>query len=110
MPLPEILSSTLGLSEPWRVTNVSFSVDRKRLDITVSYDHNGGGSCPKCDQPDSSEATETKTIWFHESFLNYQTYLHSETPRTSCCKSILDISPPWSRDGSRFVRLQETMT
>jgi hypothetical protein len=106
MPLPEILSSALGLSKPWRVKDASFSCDRKRLDITVLFDHNEDGSCPHCEYQNQGEKT-APTTWFHDGFLNYKTYLHSPVPRNFSCPKIPQSKPPWVREGSKFVQVYE---
>jgi len=105
MQLPTIFSATLGLAKPWQVTQVIFTSDRRRLDITIEYEGSGGGDCPHCGKPESRGETERCT-WFHDNFFNYETYLHTRIPRPTCCEERSKIEPPWSRKGSRFVVLQ----
>jgi len=104
MQLTSIISSTLGLSKPWRITNVVFTPDRRQLDITIDCDQDDVGFCPICGMPGTLCNVETKT-WFHSDFFHYQTYLHTNTPRFSCCHNFFNVEPPWSR-GSKFVVVQ----
>jgi len=106
MELPEIFSATLGLTSPWRVTNVFFSNDRTQLDISVGYDRAVNCICPRTDKPCISMGTEIST-WCHNDFFHYETYLTARIPGTSCGDPATRIIPPWSQHGSRFVLLDD---
>jgi hypothetical protein len=42
------LEAALGLSPPWKVTDETFSVEEKRLDITIDFEPGRIFSCPVC--------------------------------------------------------------
>jgi len=107
MHLPGIFSATLGLTKPWEVTDIIFSNDCKRLDITIGYESDIQCECPHTKQPCTSMGTEIST-WFRNDFFNYETYLSARIPGTSCGNPTTRVNPPWSQKGSRFVLLDYT--
>lgn len=104
LELPTILSSTLGLFFPWKITDAFFSKEEKRLDITVYFMDDTYHPCPKCGSERNPCLTKLET-WHHSSFLNYSTYLHARVPHIECCGTIMPVERPWSRKGSKFALL-----
>lgn len=102
MPLdyPDIFSATLGLSESWQVTDVQFTAEEKRLDITLAYTAEGAVYCPLCGMPNSISHSADET-WYHSDFFCHATYLHTRVPFFQCC-SLQSVERPWSRAGSKF--------
>jgi len=105
MELPTIFSSTLGLSHPWQITEVSFATEEKRLDITVNFLDDNFLPCPCCGATGTSCQLKTET-WYHDDFFRYATYLHANVPHSVCCGAIIPVERPWSRQGSKFALLQ----
>ena len=105
MQLPTIFSATLGLAKPWYVTQVVFAGDGRRLDITIEYENDGLLACSRCGKSAPLAEAEDRT-WYHSDFFNYETYLHTRIPRTTCTCGMTGIEPPWSRKGSRFTVVQ----
>lgn len=104
MDMPKMISATLGLTPPWRVSNVTIGDDGKRLDITVSYDADSRKVCPRCGAVGVTCEADSET-WYHCDFFRYSTYLHTSVPRTSCCGRVHTVERPWARAGSRFVKI-----
>ena len=107
MDLPHIVSATLGLSSPWRVSSVTLADDGQRLDITVTCDTADGVVCPRCGARGVGCAADAESeTWYHHDFFRYATYLHARIPRLTCCGRHHTPERPWSRTGSKFVRIQ----
>jgi len=104
MPLPTILSAILGLSTPWKVTNLSFSNNYKRLEISVDFSQEDNPACQQCGALDQCTEKESCS-WFNKDFFSYETYLHSRSPRNPCCSTGGKIIPPWVQKGSKFVAI-----
>ena len=105
MEQPAIFSATLGLSYPWKVTEVTFASADNRLDITVDFDPGSQFVCSCCGRILSSSEGE-KEIWHHDSFLRYSTFLHARVPRVECeCGHTFPIERPWTRAGSKFAQV-----
>lgn len=77
------------------------------MDIVVDFDRCGTIVCPTCGNEGESCETETET-WHHDNFFNYATFLHVEVPLIRCpCCGIALVERPWSREGSKFIRIDE---
>lgn len=101
-----IFAATLGLSNPWRITSVSFAKDAKRMDITVEFAGGSVLSCPVCGNEGNTVCMATE-CWYHDDFFRYKTYLHANVPclKCSCCGEV-QPERPWSRKGSKFTLIQ----
>lgn len=101
----QIFSATLGLTQAWEISSVSFSDDEKRVDIVLKHAYDSGLACPLCGttgQP-GSRVNET---WHHDSFFSYTAYLHARVPRVHCTTcGTSPVERPWTRDGSKFVHM-----
>jgi len=104
LELPTILSSTLGLCFPWKITDTLFQKEERRLDITVHFQDGKFPPCPMCGSEEHCCLTKAET-WYHGSFLNYSTYLHAQVPHIECCGTLMPVERPWSRQGSKFVQV-----
>lgn len=100
MELPDIFSSTLGLSPPWEITGVHFAPTEKRLDITVAFTVVESITCPLCGEV-RKMCYSVDEVWFHSDFFCHATYLHTQVPFIQCCE-LVPVERPWSREGSRF--------
>lgn len=105
MDMPEMVSATLGLSPPWRVSDVIIADDGKRLDIVVSFDADSLRACPHCGAPGVTCDADIET-WYHHDFFRYATYLHTRVPRIACCGRVHTVDLPWARTGSKFVKVE----
>lgn len=106
MELPPIFSATLGISRPWQITSVAFAAETPRLDITVTFDPAGDCACPCCgSRGEACHAESADEVWFHPDFFRYATYLHTRVPRIRCRCGVHAVERPWSRSGSRFVKI-----
>lgn len=103
MHLPDVFSATLGLSDYWKITDVSFAPAEKRIDITVAFTQAENIRCPICGTLNNICHTVDET-WFHSDFFSHATYLHTQTPYIQCCE-LLPVERPWSRKGSKFSQL-----
>jgi transposase len=102
----DIFSATLGLSHPWKITNVLFAKEGERLDITIALDEECVFTCPTCGKEGIPCDTVSET-WYHDDFFRFATYLHARVPRIECsCCGILPVERPWSRTGSKFAPLE----
>ena len=103
MEFPDIFAATLGLSQPWKITDVSISQAEKRMDITVAYPSLEPIICPICGTANKMCYTSAE-VWFHKDFFKHATYLHTQVPYFQCCE-LLAVERPWSRAGSKFSLL-----
>jgi transposase len=109
---PEALfGMALGIVSPWEVTEVSFSKESNRLDITIDFQRGSTFPCPVCGALAPAYDTTEKT-WRHLNFFQYEAYLHAFVPRVNCPNEgcgVKQIQVPWSRAGSGFTLLFEAL-
>ena len=109
---PEALfGMALGIVSPWEVTEVSFSKESNRLDITIDFQRGATFACPVCGAPAPAYDTTEKT-WRHLNFFQYEAYLHARVPRVNCPNEgcgVRQIQAPWARAGSGFTLLFEAL-
>lgn len=109
---PEVLfGMALGIVPPWEVTEVNFSKESNRLDITIDFQRGATFACPVCGAPAPAHDTTVKT-WQHLNFFQYETYLHARVPRVNCPNEgcgVKQIQVPWARAGSGFTLLFEAL-
>ena len=109
---PEALfGMALGIVPPWEVTEVTFSKESNRLDITIDFQRGATFACPVCGALASAYDTTEKT-WQHLHFFQYEAYLHARVPRVNCPNEgcgIKQVQVPWARAGSGFTLLFEAL-
>jgi len=109
---PEALfGMALGIVPPWEVTEVSFSKESNRLDITIDFQRGATFLCPVCGATAPAYDTTEKT-WQHLNFFQYEAYLHARVPRVNCSNEgcgVKQVQVPWARAGSGFTLLFEAL-
>lgn len=97
----------LGLNSPWTVGNVKLDIDQKRVEIDVYYDGQTG-CCPECGEACNVYDRSASRSWRHLDTMQFNTYLHSETPRVKCKQhGVKTITLPWAAKHSGFTLLFE---
>ena len=101
----------LGITPPWEVTEVSFTKEANRLDITIGFQRGATFACPVCGTPSPVHDT-TEKEWRHLNFFQYEAYLHAKVPRVKCPNQgcgVKLVTVPWARAGSGFTLLFEAL-
>jgi transposase len=97
----------LGLDANWRVEQVDFSLEEKKVEIRLS--HIGGSlCCPECGAscPQADLAPERQ--WRHLDTMQFQTVIRARIPRSKCPQcGVKTIAVPWADKHSRFTLLFE---
>lgn len=103
----EHYAQLLGLTAPWAVSRVHLNVEQLRLDIFVDYEQ-ATGICPECGEPSRVYDRSPVRVWRHLDTMQFQTYLHCESPRCECARhGVRTLSLPWAGKYSRFTLLFE---
>lgn len=100
----ELYQQILGLSSPWKVTDVE--LDRASSEIRVKVDHPRGSKfcCPECktELPCHDHAEERR--WRHLDSCQFKTILIARQPRVNCPEhGVKTVSVPWAEKSSRFT-------
>jgi len=99
----------LGISSPWKVSDVVLDHGLKR--VLVKVDHSGETKpcCPKCGKP-SPIHDHRKRQWRHLDTCQFQTILEADLPRVDCAEhGVHQIDVPWAEPRSGFTALFEAL-
>lgn len=106
----ELFAQLLGLSEPWKVTDMKVDYNTLQVDIWVSYPQREKAPCPECKAPCSVYDHREERRWRHLDTMQFQTIIHSRIPRIECpIHGIKTITVPWAGEKSRFTLLFERL-
>lgn len=101
----DLFTNTLGLKEPWKVTDVSFDPGENKLDIYISSTKGSKVICPVCGKECSAYDSKERT-WRHLNFFQYKSFIHCKVPRANCDEhGVKQVEVPWARPGSGFTLL-----
>ena len=97
----------LGLDTAWEVSEVSLSLEEKRVEISLR--HRGGRvTCPECGTECSIADHAPERTWRHLDTMQFETRLFARVPRANCqtC-GVKTTEVPWAGKHSRFTLLFE---
>lgn len=110
MPEHELFSRALGLQAPWKVIEVRFDPEARRLDLTVDFAEGSRFVCPRCSRADCPAHDSRVRTWRHLDFFQHQAYLTGRVPRILCPQcGVHQVVVPWAREGTGFTTLFETL-
>jgi transposase len=106
----ELFQRALGLAEPWKVVDVQFDAERRRLDLRIDFAKGARFACPECGREGCKvHDTETQS-WRHLNFFEHEAYLHARVPRVDCPEhGVKRVKVPWARERSDFTLLFEAL-
>ncbi len=105
--LTEHYRQLLGLDTSWEVSEVSLSLEKKRVEITLV--HRGGPvSCPECESECAIADHPPERTWRHLDTMQFETVLRARVPRSKCktC-GVKTTAVPWAGKHSRFTLMFE---
>ncbi len=100
-------SLLLGLDAAWKVSDVSLSLEEKRVEIAVT--HVGGPvACPECTAQCTIADHAPQRTWRHLDTMQFETRLRARVPRADCkACGVKTTSVPWAGKHSRFTLMFE---
>jgi transposase len=105
----EMLSGSLGLTEPWYIEKVGFDAKEMAAHIHIAVRKGTGIACPVCGAETKRFGYEkNERVWRHADCLFYPCYVHCKRPKVQCphC-GVRQVSAPFERKNSRFTLLFE---
>ena len=69
-----LFAAALGLQSPWYVSSLDFSLENKKLDISIDFERGSEFPCPCCDKPAKAYDAK-KQSWRHMDFFQHQAHL-----------------------------------
>lgn len=111
MDQKDVFAIALGVvGTPWRVVEVSFDKNLKRLDIHLDYPPGSRFPHPESGEALSVYDSEPRS-WRHLNFFQFECYVHAHVPRVGGGPgvSVKRAAVPWARPHSGFTLLMESM-
>ena len=111
----ELFTKALNLEYPWKVTKVYLeqgtNIFDGKLHVYIDYTDKSTLKCPVDSNDQDVEFYDFKErTWRHLNFWQYEKFIHAKVTRVKCPKhGIKQIEVPWSRKGSGFTLLKESM-
>ncbi len=105
--LTEHYRQLLGLDTSWKVSEVSLSLEEKRVEITLVH-RSGPVTCPDCDAKCAIADHSPERTWRHLDTMQFETVLRTRVPRAKCktC-GVKTTAVPWAGKHSRFTLMFE---
>jgi len=104
----ELYSTLLGITPPWRVTQVVVDMAAERIDVWVAEAPGTKFHCAGCGEARSVYDHTAEQVWQHLDTCQCRTYLHARLPRTTCpSDGVRQIAAPWAEPRSPFTRQYE---
>ncbi|BBE10966.1 hypothetical protein HH1059_03520 [Halorhodospira halochloris] len=106
-----LFTAALGLSAPWKVSDIRFDAQAKRIDFDITFTSGSRFACPACGAEAQAVHDTRQRSWQHLHFFEHQAYIHAAVPRVRCqdCGKTTQVEVPWARPGSGFSQLFEAM-
>jgi transposase len=100
----DFFGKLLGLRKPWKVSQVSLSLEEKRIDVSLEHRRRAQFSCPECYMPLPLYDHIPLRQWRHLDHGECLTWLHARIPRVYCLEhGIRQVTVPWALPGSRYT-------
>ena len=104
-----VFGLALGLpGTPWRVSDVQFDLDKRRLDIHLDFPPGSRFTHPRTGKTASVYDTLERT-WRHLNFFQFECYVHAFVPRVDDESGVNLVEVPWARPQSGFTLLMEAL-
>jgi transposase len=104
----QLYQQILGLTEPWRVDQVTLKVAAREVEVRVGYADTLWG-CPECQQRMQVHDSEERR-WRHLDSCQFQTCIVARVPVVRCAvHGTQTVAVPWAERYARFTRLFERL-
>ncbi len=114
MMTQNLFQIALNITKPWYVKDVQFSMEDRKLDITIDFKRGALFSYKDKDGRviENLKAYDTKDkTWRHLNFFEYECYLHARVPRVKLPDDgkVKLIKTPWEGLSNGFTLLFEAL-
>ena len=105
-----LFQAALGLVEPWKVAEVRFDAERRRLDLRIDFPKGARFACPECGVGGCKVHDSEQETWRHLNFFEHEAFLTARVPRVICAEhGVRQVVVPWARERSDFTLLFEAL-
>jgi len=105
----DLYATILGLTDPWKVTDVELDSELELVSVKVEAAGKSAFKCPACGKVCPGYDARDRR-WRHLDTCQYQTILVAKVPRVECPEhGVRQVKVPWGEEGSRFTALFEAV-
>ena len=105
----DLYTQILGITPPWKVTDVYLSVDSGEVKVFIEQESGTVHQCPRCGV-ECPGYDRRQRSWRHLDTCQLKTILVADVPRVSCpVHGVITVQVPWSEPGSGFTALFEAL-
>lgn len=105
----DLYTQILGITPPWKVTDVELSVESGEVKVFIEQRSGTVHSCPRCGV-ECPGYDRRQRSWRHLDTCQLKTILVAGVPRISCPEhGVITVQVPWSEPGSGFTALFEAL-
>jgi transposase len=105
----DLYTQILGITPPWKVTDVELSVGSGEVKVFIEQRSGTVHPCPKCGI-ECPGYDRRQRSWRHLDTCQLKTILVAEVPRIRCSEhGVITVQVPWSEPGSGFTALFEAL-
>ena len=78
-----LFTAALGLTPPWRVSQVEFDLEQTRLDLYLDFPRGARFACPAkgCGRRECPVHDTAAKTWRRMDFFEHKAFLHARLPR-----------------------------
>ena len=103
-----LFTQLLGLTPPWRVTELTPDLDDQKITVRIEWPKGEKGPCPECKTPCQVYDHREERAWRHLDTMQFKTLLVCPVPRINCAMhGVKSIQVPWADMKGRFTLLFE---
>lgn len=101
-------SQLLGLTAPWRVTDVDLQLDEQKVEILLDDSSGHSHCCVACGEERPLKDHAPERTWRHLDTMQFETVLKARLPRTDCpdC-GVKTVSAPWAEPHGRYTLMYQ---
>jgi transposase len=103
-----LFTQLLGLTPPWRVTQLHADLENQKITVKIEWPKGEKGLCPECKKPCQVYDHREERAWRHLDTMQFKTLLVCPVPRVNCkTHGVKSIEVPWADMKGRFTLLFE---
>ena len=99
----------LGITPPWKVTDVRMDIPSHSITITVGHDSGATFCCPECGKSGPIHDHRIRR-WRHLPTCQLRTIIEASSPRVTCPEhGVRQVDVPWADGKSAFTAMFESL-
>ena len=102
----ELYQQVLGLTTPWKVTDVRRDVASTEIHVHVEHPEGYRWNCPQCSRELACYGHAPERQWRHLNTCQFHTPVYARVPRVDCPEhGVVQVKVPWAEPHGRFTPL-----